>query len=79
MNSYRVEFFAACPSNGARIHYRLRLDTSAVVMVEDILAAVSSAHGYHEAIADGLSLQFGGRQTLTAEHHGVTIETTRTQ
>lgn len=78
MNSYLTEFFAQCPNNGQRIKYSLRIDSMAMIAVEQITAAIENvADAYHEEIADSLHAQFGGRQTLTADHHGVTIQTTR--
>ncbi len=78
MNTYRAEFHARCPNNGARIHYRWALTTSSVVRVEAINDALDARReGFHEDIADALSRRFGGEQTLVAEHHGVTIETKR--
>ena len=78
LNTYTTEFFGYCPNNGVRIHYRLRIETVSVIRVEDILIFVRDVTGYHEAIADDLLAQFGGKQTLSAYHHGVTIETSRT-
>lgn len=80
MNAYTTEFFAACPNNGLRIKYRLRIETREVIAVERIIDKVQGMRsGYHETIADDLLAAFGGVQTLIADHHGVTIETTRTQ
>lgn len=78
MNAYTVNFYAACPNNSIRIAYRLRIESRCVISVEDIIAAVElTDEGYHEEIADQMLERFGGTQTLTADHHGVTIETTR--
>lgn len=78
MNTYKTEFFACCPTNGVRIKYVLRISTGEVIPVEQLIAAVESfSEGYHEEIADDLQRQFGGMQSLVADHHGVTIETTR--
>lgn len=78
MNAYTVNFYAACPNNGIRISYRLRIETAEVISVEELIAAVESHdEGYHEELADQLLARFGGRQTMTADHHGVTIETVR--
>ncbi len=78
MNIYRAEFHARCPANGARIHYRWTLRTDKVVRVESINDALDAhSRGFHEDIADELHRAFGGHQTLTAEHHGVQIETQR--
>ena len=77
MNIYTTEFFAKCPNNGIRIKYQLRIEAEGVIPVEEILAAVDRfREGFHESLADALST-LGGRQTLTADHHGVTIETVR--
>ena len=78
MNAYTTEFFATCPNNGIRIKYLFRIESRVVIPVEQIIAKVDSlCEGFHEEIADELLLAFGGIQTLTAEHHGVGIETTR--
>lgn len=78
MNAYTTEFFANCPNGGARIKYRLRIETRDMLMTEDITAAVEATdEGFHEEIADQMFQRFGGVQTLVADHHGVTIETTR--
>lgn len=78
MNIYNTQFFCNCPNNGVRILYSLRIETKDVIRVESIISTVECIDdGFHEEIADRLIHQFGGRQTLTAEHHGVRIETTR--
>jgi hypothetical protein len=78
MNTYSIQFFAICPNNGARIHYSLTIETHEVIQVEQIVDAVTLLdRGYHEAFADQLWREFGGVQTLIAEHHGVSIKTTR--
>lgn len=80
MNVYTTEFFADCPKNGYRIKYALRIETTKVILVEHILAATESfTTDFHEHIADALHGRFGGTQKLTADHHSVTIETTRTE
>lgn len=80
MNAYTTEFFCTCPNNQIRIRYKLRIETREVLSVEKILAAVELVdEGYHEEVADQLFARFGGVQTLIADHHGVTIETTRTK
>lgn len=77
MNAYTTEFFTNCPNNGLRIKYRLRIETREIIPVEKITAKVESiSEGLHEEIADELLAAFGGVQTLVADHHGVTIETT---
>jgi hypothetical protein len=79
VNAYSTEFFANCPNNGIRIRYKLRIEAGeTVIPVEQILAGVELvSEGFHEDIADELLKRFGGLQTLTADHHGVTIETVR--
>jgi hypothetical protein len=78
MNAYITEFFANCPNNGVRIKYALRIETNDILPVEQIIVVVESIDDrFHEEIADGLHQAFGGIQTLVADHHGVTIETTR--
>lgn len=78
MNTYRTEFFATCPSNGVRIKYALTIKTAEVIPVEQIVVKVEGLdQAFHEEIADELSSAFGGKQTLVAEHHSVSIETER--
>ena len=77
-NIYTVEFFSKCPTNNIRIHYKLTIRTGNTIVVEDLLASVSSVDkAFHENIADDLFRIFGGHQTLEAEHHGVFIQTER--
>ena len=78
MNTYKTQFFAHCPTNNVRITYNLTIQTDSTIMVEDIIDEVSSLNrGFHEAFADRLHCEFGGKQTLTADHHGVIVETER--
>lgn len=78
MNTYRTEFFCQCPVNRVRIKYALCIRTANMIPVEEILAALEAyEESYHEDIADELLKRFGGEQTLTADHHGVIIETER--
>lgn len=78
LNSYTTKFFATCPNNGVRIEYTFNLRTQKVVQAEAFIAHVSEIqHGYHEQIADDLHAKYGDEQTLTADHHGVFIETYR--
>lgn len=80
LNTYTVEFFAKCPTNNVRIHYTLEIQTTELLMVEDILEFVednTANHVYHEALADVFAGVFPGVQIMRANHHGVTIETVR--
>jgi hypothetical protein len=79
VNVYEVEFFARCPANDLRIKYSLRIETMRVIRVEELLASVEGLTTFHEDLADSLHFRFKGSQTLRAEHHGVTITTTRTE
>ena len=78
MNNYTVQFFAFCPVNGVRIFYTLSIEIDLVIMAEALIDAVTLIDkGFHEEIADDLFREFGGHQTLLANHHGVEIKTTR--
>lgn len=80
LNVYSTEFFSRCPVNAVRIKYSLRIETAQTIAVEAILDRIAMfREGFHEAFADALFKDFGGIQTLTADHHGVTIVTTRAQ
>lgn len=78
MNIYTASFTSRCPVNSAVIVYTLRIETVEQLMVEaiqDHLKSVPTA--FHEDIADAMLKKFGGRQVITAMHHGVHIETRR--
>lgn len=78
VNIYTTKFFALCPSNSVRIEYELEIVTDEMILVENILSEVNSIiSDYHESIADRLQDRFGGKQKLTANHHGVEIVTLR--
>lgn len=78
MNRYEYKFAAICPKNKRTIFYELVLESDEMVYVEDIImAAESQPNSYHEPLADFLHKKLGGRQTLTAHHHGVDITTVR--
>ena len=77
MNNYELEFFARCPVNNIRVKYELQIETKDVIEVEKLIEAVDGLSGFHESIADDLKRRFGGRQTIKAFHHGVTIRTQR--
>jgi len=81
MNVYSRSFAAACPNNGEQIIYALRIETDdRMIQVEHIITATALIkEGFHEQIADQLFMRFGGRQTLKAHHHGVDIETVRSE
>lgn len=76
MNVYTTTFYATCPVNGKWIEYRLRIEHSQMIRVEELIDSLPR-DGFHEDIADNLFARFGGVQTLTAEHHGVHIATSR--
>lgn len=81
MNIYRQKLTAPCCNNGLTVIYKLRIETTETIMVEDIQAACIEAAAipkpYHENIADFLYDRFAGRQTIRAHHHGTGIETRR--
>ena len=78
LNTYTVQFFAFCPTNEVRILYTLSIEIDTIILVENLIEVVTMHdRGYHEDIADQLLREFGGRQTMTANHHGVDIKTVR--
>lgn len=80
MNTYAIEFFSNCPNNGVRVKYHLRIETTNMIRVEDIVTEAERVEDgtlFHEEIAERLALALPGRQTLTAHHHGVDIITVR--
>lgn len=78
MNIYQTTFEAQCPKNGELISYSLTIETPERIWVETINEQIKSfaRSGFHETIADKLK-QLGGKQTLVAVHHNVTITTVR--
>lgn len=78
MNIYRHQFIAVCPSDKASIRYTLQIEADFVIMAERIEQECTfDAPVYHEDVADKLLGRFGGKQTLTATHGKVEIETRR--
>jgi hypothetical protein len=78
MNIYELEFFSICPTNGVRIKYEWKIETDGVLMVENLLKSAENTNNmFHEKIADEFYKRFGGIQTISAFHHGVTIRTLR--
>ena len=79
MNHYKVRFNVRCPNQEhGFIGYTLTIESDKMIMVEDIKKHTKfDEAGYHENIADYLFAELGGRQTITAVHHGVEIVTTR--
>lgn len=78
MNTYRIQFFCQCPINSVRIFYTLVIESKTVVIVENLIGMVSDfPPALHEHIADRLHAAFGGKQTMSASHHGVEIVTVR--
>lgn len=77
MNRYQYTFVADCPNNSEPIVYQLEITSRKQIFVEHIKTACAlHRRGFHELIAADLHSTFGGRLRLTANHHGVDIETT---
>jgi hypothetical protein len=75
VNCYRYTFAATCPMNGEAIIYTLELRSPERIMVEHIKTACAlHKKGFHEDIAADLHARFPVELTLSANHHGVTIE-----
>jgi hypothetical protein len=80
MNTYSTYFCRKCPVNGQTICYNLAISTGGqTILVEDIQGAIRDLppEGYHEDIAELLTRDLPGQQTLSAHHHGVDIKTVR--
>lgn len=75
--TYTHCFFSECPNNGAVIEYTLVIESERPICVENIVTACAiHRRGFHEQIASALAAQFlNTKQTLSAHHHGVDIET----
>jgi len=78
MNIYTQRFRSMCPNGGDWVEYVLTIETTELIMVEAIQAAVAKLQGlFHEQMADDLWQQFGGRHRIVAHHHGTDVETVR--
>lgn len=78
MNIYRHQFLAVCPSDKASIKYALQIEAAFTIMAELIEQECRfDGPAYHEDIADKLLARLGGKQSLTAIHGKVEIETRR--
>lgn len=79
MNRYTYKFQSVCPVNKKKIGYKLVIETTYLLMVEQLMVFIAENYeeSFHENIADGLFDAFGGNQYLVADHHGVLIETWR--
>lgn len=78
MNNYKIVFNKHCPINNLVIEYKLKIKTKNVILIEDLLGFVEQLPSeFHETFADKLFAKFSGKQTLIANHHGVTISTKR--
>jgi len=77
LNIYTQRFRATCPTTRRTVDYVLTIESSRMIMIEEIQTTVAKLKGYHEELADKLFALFGGRQTLTAHHHGTDIQTVR--
>jgi hypothetical protein len=78
VNIYTHRFTAKCPNNSRVVTYNLTIESHDTIMVESLQSEILNFDiGYHEQIADKLFERFGGRQTITAHHHGTHITTIR--
>lgn len=78
MNTYTTKFVLTCVVNQQQIEHFLTISTQDVIVVEDLISFIKNLEpAFHEIIADKLAEKFGGKQTLIANHHGVTITTER--
>lgn len=78
MNIYQHKFACFCPSNGQQIIYTLKIESQETILVENITAACARNEcAYQEQLADFLLKRLGGKQTITAHHHGVDVVTIR--
>ena len=80
MNTYETTFTVKCPNDSESVKYKLLVESDDLIFVEDINAAirvVESFGGFHEKIADYIYTRSQCRLTITAEHQGVKVTTTR--
>jgi hypothetical protein len=78
LNTYQTKFVLKCIVNQKPVEHSLTISTQEVIVVEDLLSFIKNLEpAFHEIIADKLAEQFGGKQVLVANHHGVIISTER--
>jgi len=78
LNTYTTKFLLTCIVNQKPVEHFLTISTQRVIVVEELLFFIKNLEpAFHEIIADKLAEKFGGKQTLVANHHGVTISTER--
>ena len=77
MNIYGYTFWVKCPNDSAEIEYTLLIEHDQMIMVEDIIAACRFPASYQEEIADKLHELLPGKISISAEHQGVEVTTTR--
>ena len=78
MNIYTYQFKLKCPVNDLVIKYNLKIKSSEIIRIEDIVSFLAEYEkGFHEDVANKLFDQFAGYQIMKAFHHGVHIETRR--
>ena len=77
MNIYGYTFTCKCPNDDAEIEYTLIIQHNEMILVEDIIKACKFPAAYQEDIADKLREVLPGKISLSAEHQGVEVTTTR--
>ena len=66
-----------CPNDDAEIEYTLLIQHDEMILVEDIIKACKFPPSYQEDIADKLRELLPGKISISAEHQGVEVTTTR--
>jgi hypothetical protein len=79
MNIYETSWYCKCPLNKIRVLYELKIESSDLIYVEKLMEYIETncKEGFQEVIADEIKSHFGGKQTIKANHHSVTITTIR--
>ena len=77
MNIYGYSFFVKCPNDDADIEYTLMIKHDQMILVVDIIKACKFPPSYQEEIADKLRDLLPGNISISAEHQGVEVVTTR--
>ena len=77
MNIYGYTFKVRCPNDDAEIEYTLLIQHNEMILVEDIIKACKFPPSYQEDIADKLRELLPGKISISAEHQGVEVTTTR--
>ncbi len=77
MNKYTVHFTCLCPNDNETISYKTIIETTQMIMVEDIndyVFSLSKDKMYQEDVTEKIATKFKSSVTTFGSHQGVEIE-----